>query len=262
MEYFQESRLKDGKSPATINSEIALLKSALSFAVSRDLISTVPTISPLPVEERIEDLPTIAEMKAVIDCIDPQHRVLLLLMAETGCRRSEAQTLPWRHVNEVKGTVKFQRYVNESGEVWTTKRSSSNREVPISDELLQEIRSLEKVSEYVFPGKDKSKPLNNFRRALKTAILKSGIKHNDEPIHITPQVIRQAVLTWHIEKGTPESVVQALCGHAKGSRITQKAYLRHGQKALREALIPMAQTDQSKNNEPQKLATKTKITDK
>lgn len=129
------------------------------------------------------------------------------------------------------------------------------REIPISKELLREIHSLEKVSEYVFPGRDPSKPLNNFRKALITAVRKSGIKRNGEPIHVTPQIIRKAVLTWHVEKGTPESIAQALCGHSKGSRVTQKVYINHQQNAIAKAIIQMSSEDYNENQNASNLAT-------
>jgi len=260
LEDYQENRLNEDKSPATINSEIALLKSILKYAREKGKVDKLPSVSALPVDEIIPDLPTVQEMQLIITCIDPKHRVLLLLMAETGCRKNEAQTLPWEHVNEVRGTIRFQKHVNADGEKWTTKRASSIREVPISQDLLDEIRSLEKVSEYVFPGRDKSKPLNNFRKSLKAAIIKSSVERNGEPIHVTPQIIRKAVLTWHIENGTPESVVQALCGHALGSRVTQKAYIRHGQAALKNAIIPMSPAGQNENENNLQMATKPKAT--
>ena len=153
------------------------------------------------------------------------------------------------------GTVKFQRHANRRGEEWTTKRISSVRENPISSELLQELRSLDKKSEYVFPGKDSSKPINNFRKALKTAIAKSGVERNGEPIHGTPQIIRKAVTTWLIEAGIPESMVQALVGHARGSRVTQKVYIRHSKIALKSVVIPLSSEVQIENENTTTLAT-------
>jgi len=60
---------------------------------------------------------------------------------------------------------------------------------------LDEIHALDKASEYVFPGRNPDKPLNNFRKALKTAVKKSGIKRHGKPLPISPQIIRKAVMT-------------------------------------------------------------------
>lgn len=255
MEDYQKSRMDGGKSPATINHELARLKTILGYAKKSGIIQEVPSVSALREDEIIAELPTIEEMQSIISHIHPNRRVLLLLIAETGCRKNEAQTLPWKHVNQIKGTIKFQQYTNKTGCEWRTKRASSVREIPISKELLREIHSLEKVSEYVFPGRDPSKPLNNFRKALITAVRKSGIKRNGEPIHVTPQIIRKAVLTWHVEKGTPESIAQALCGHSKGSRVTQKVYINHQQNAIAKAIIQMSSEDYNENQNASNLAT-------
>ncbi len=255
MEGFQHHRLEDGRKPATINSEIATLKSILQWAKNHKLIDEVPLVEQMTVELIIPDLPTIDEMRKIVECIDPKRRVLLMLMAETGCRRGEAQTLPWEHVDQINGTIKFQRYVNSNNDTWQTKRNASVREVPISIELLDEIHTLDKVSEYVFPGRNPKKPIDNFRRSLKTAVKKSDVKRHGKPISISPQVIRKAVMTWHIENGTAESIVQALCGHARGSRVTQKAYLEHRPAAIKDAIISMAKSDQTANKGTKNLAT-------
>jgi hypothetical protein len=93
------------------------------------------------------------------------------------------------------------------------------------------------------------------RKALASAVRKAGILDNGKPAKLTPQVIRRAVLSWHAEAGTAESIAQALCGHARGSRVTQKAYTHHSVEAVARSIIKLPTEEHSENKLAKNLAT-------
>lgn len=241
LEAYQLHRQSQSRSPATINDEIGTLKSLFKWAKAAGIIDQAPTVETLRAPVRALQLPTLDEMTRVFEAISPNRRAALLLMIETGCRRSEALCLPWRHVDELHGTVTFEKF----GE-WDTKTTPSVRTVPVSETLLGEIRKLEKTSVYVFPGKDNDRPLGNFQKSLNSAVAEAGISRNGQPLHITPQIIRKAVITWHVEWGTPEAVTQALCGHSRGSRTTQRFYTHIGPETLRNAVISIGSQERKR----------------
>jgi type I restriction enzyme R subunit len=125
----------------------------------------------------------------------------------------------------------------------------------ISEELRAELRALPKNSGYVFAGRKHDKPIDNMRKALASAVRKAGILDNGKPAKLTPQVIRRAVLSWHAEAGTAESIAQALCGHARGSRVTQKAYTHHSVEAVARSIIKLPTEEHSENKLAKNLAT-------
>ena len=129
-----------------------------------NLIDEAPAVEQLRVKRRVEWVPSIQEMVAVYNHINPRLRPLLRLLCETGCRKSEAFRLTWRKVDEVRGTVTFE----------DTKNDASVRRTPISLELLNEIRSLPKTCEYVFESKVKGQPIDNMRKALASAVVRQA----------------------------------------------------------------------------------------
>jgi integrase len=197
------------------------------------------------VRARLEWVPSMEEMAEVYRHLPPSLQPLFRLLCETGCRKSEAFKLQWAQVDELRGRISFE----------DTKTDASVRYVPISEELRAELRALPKNSGYVFAGRKHDKPIDNMRKALASAVRKAGILDNGKPAKLTPQVIRRAVLSWHAEAGTAESIAQALCGHARGSRVTQKAYTHHSVEAVARSIIKLPTEEHSENKLAKNLAT-------
>ena len=103
--------------------------------------------------------------------------------------------------------------------------------------LLEAIRSLPKVGPYVFPSTDDpNKPRNNVKKALASAVIRAGLTLRDgRPMKVTPQVLRKAYATWQAMNGTPQRVLQALLGHAAGTRVTDCHYVQVTEDAKRQA---------------------------
>lgn len=59
---YQKIRLAVGRSPATINSEIRLLRQILSWAVDHDLLHKIPKVEPIPEPRKRLSVPTIEEI--------------------------------------------------------------------------------------------------------------------------------------------------------------------------------------------------------
>jgi integrase len=245
IEEYQHHRIQLGRSKATINDEVATLLIAIRWAVRRGWLDQAPEPEQLRVRARLEWLPSIEEMTEIYRHLPPSLQPLFRLLCETGCRKSEAFKLKWAQVDELRGRISFE----------DTKTDASVRYVPISEELRAELRALPKNSEYVFAGRKHDKPIDNMRKALASAVRKAGILDNGKPAKLTPQVIRRAVLSWHAEAGTAESIAQALCGHARGSRVTQKAYTHHSVEAVARSIIKLPTEEHSENKLAKNLAT-------
>ncbi|MFN7022657.1 MAG: tyrosine-type recombinase/integrase [Phycisphaerales bacterium] len=64
--------------------------------------------------------------------------------------------------------------------------------------------------------------MDNFRKALKTAVTGAGVERNGKPMHLTPHMLRKAYATWQAERGIEETTLQTLLGPARGSKVTRK----------------------------------------
>jgi integrase len=250
LEEYQGRRLKEGRRPRTINSEVGTLKVVLGWAKKERLVSAVPEVEHLPSEEKIVDLPTPEEVARIIAELPQRLRVLVLALAETGCRKRELFGLPWEDVDEMRGIIWIRPHRERR-----IKNRQSIRSIPISDQLLGAIRELDKDGFYVFPGRKEGKPIDNFRKALKTAVKDAGVERNGKPMHLTPHMFRKAYATWQAERGVEETTLQTLMGHARGSKVTRKVYVNPQDEARRKAVFELPMAGQDENDEAKSLAT-------
>jgi integrase len=95
------------------------------------------------------------------------------------------------------------------------------------------------ASRYVFIGKSGGKIIS-MRKAFATAVEAAAIMRNGQPIPITPHVLRKAYATWAAtEFCVPQAVLQAQLGHAQGSDVTNKYYVRVSDEARKRAVISL-----------------------
>ncbi len=229
---YQDHRLRKGRRSSTVNSEVCTLMKVLRWAARNKLLAEVPTVEQIPEERREVPIPTPQEVQRLIDVLPSSARPVVWFIAETGCRSGEAFNLTWDCVDEVNGWIEF-----KAKEGWTPKTRQSHRRILIGGGLLEAIRSLPKVGTYVFPSTDDpNKPRNNVKKALASAVIRAGLTLRDgRPMKVTPQVLRKAYATWQAMNGTPQRVLQALLGHAAGTRVTDCHYVQVTEDAKRQA---------------------------
>ena len=240
---YQEHRLEQGRKPSTINSELITLGLILKWACKNDFIRNVPRVEQIPVVLEDVEVPTPEEVVRIINALPKRLRPLVQLLAETGCRKGEALNLTWDDLDEVNGVI----YIRPKKDGWSPKTHSSIRRVPIGTDLLGRIRRISKTSSYVFPGRGGAdKPMNNFRKALASAVERANIERNGKLMQITPHLLRKAYITWQKEKGVDDAILQPLVGHARGSRVTLRHYMHATDKSKRNAVLELPKIDESK----------------
>lgn len=232
---YQKTRLKEGRSPATINSDIVTLKKVLSWSVKTGLIATMPELAErIPEDPRETLIPTREEVVRIIRALPERLQTLVRLLAETGCRSGEAFNLTWDCVDLPNGFVDFR-----PKDGWTPKTRSSIRRIPLSPAMLDEIGRLPKTGPYVFPGRYGGH-ITSIKRAFATAVQEAGVVYRGQPIRITPHVLRKAYATWAAtEWGISQPVLQAQLGHARGSTVTNRYYVHVNDEARRKAVVPL-----------------------
>ncbi len=247
---YQRYRLTQGRKPVTINSEIGTFCYLMRWAKKHGYVFVVPTVEQIPVQRTELVIPTPEEVVRIIFALRPRLQPLVRFLAETGCRPGEAFNLTWDCVDEANGYVEIR-----PRDGWTPKTQQSERRIPLNPSLLTMLRQLPKAEPYVFPGKMPNRPIDNFRRALKTAVLKADIRRRGKPVHITAKSFRKAHATWQAMNGVNESVLQGLLGHAPGSRITKQVYVHATEEAKRQAVIRLPFPEHKRNEDAPHLAT-------
>lgn len=216
---YQAHRLAAGRKAVSINGELRVLRQLLGWLVDRGELAALPKVPKLAEDRRFLAVPTVEEVVRLVDHLRGSAKVLVWLMAETGLRPDEARNLPWSHVDAENGAILVQPFGN-----WRPKTASSVRRVYPSEHLMRELMRLPRKGDYVFPGTDPAKPVQNVRTALQTAAKRAGLSRNGKPFVPTVKLFRKAFATTLAERGINQSVVGAMMGHAPGSKMTDQFY--------------------------------------
>jgi integrase len=240
---YQKQRLTAGRKPPTINGEVALLKQVLSWLAEQGAIDRIPKIEQIPVRRTRVELPTMAEVAQILERLPDRVSLLVRLLAETGCRKSEAFALEWSDVRSDLGVIMIRRK-----EGFTPKTDHSDRDVPVGPALFEALEEAkrrarasalqrgEPMSVLVFPGRTGGR-MHNFSKALATAIKAADVKRNDKPLHLNAKAFRKAHVTWQKQRGVDDSLLQPRIGHAPGSRVTAAIYTHVMSEAARSIIL-------------------------
>ncbi|MBI3058896.1 MAG: site-specific integrase [Deltaproteobacteria bacterium] len=160
--------------PATVNRELALLRSLLILAARDGLIDKVPYVQLFEEKNQRDRVASEDEFQALLE-VSPEHlREILICLWNTGMRKREALNLTWDKVDMKSGFIHLDAEKTKTGE---------GRQIPISPRLktvLSEIWQREKggkvvkITERVFLFR--GRPIDRFDRAFKTACQKAGVE--------------------------------------------------------------------------------------
>jgi len=142
-------------------------------------------------------------------CQESQNSYLftfVVLLLSTGCRYNEARSLKWTDVNLFKGRITI-----------TKSKNTDMRSIPIRGlalELLKKLSSKNSSIGFVFPSKDKKKPLD-LRRSFRTAIKKAQLKE------FRGHDCRHSYATEMLANGLSLGEIGILLGH-RSVQVTKK----------------------------------------
>lgn len=225
VENYQLKRKNDGVKAVTINTETRRLKAVISWCYDKKLVDRPLKFDPLPEPKVHTEVPNIDEVVKILEELDFDKRVLTRLMIETGLRVSEAYELRWDQID-----MEHDRISIGLMEEMTPKTQGSVRGAYIGQGLKADLIKLrqerETVSDYVFPNKnDPDRPMDNYRKSLKSAVKRSGVRRFGKPMRFTPKYGRKAFSSYQWIKGTPLELIKKKMGHSEKSRVTETNYL-------------------------------------
>jgi integrase len=174
------------------------------------------------------DIPTPAEIKALIGALDAQWRPLLLTAIFCGLRSSELRGLRWDDVDLRKGEIHVRQRADRYQQIGQPKSHSGERAVPIPPALLGVLREWKLACPkgelgLCFPSGTGSIHFhsNIIYRGLIPAMLAAGIvDKNGEAKYTGLHSLRHFYASWCINRevdgglGLPAKVVQERLGHS------------------------------------------------
>jgi len=226
---YRATRLAKGVTKRTINSEVALLRTVFVFN------GVQPPAQPknYPVRAPRHPVPTPDEVTRIVRHLSGRRALLVWLCAEAGLRPDEARHAIWSwfgHDGDGYPVVEVRAFAD-----WEPKTAYAERVIPISEELLDAVLGLPRTSRFVFPSStDPDQPMDNIRRALKTAQRRAGIARDGLPAPFSLKAFRKGFGTWLAAKRVDRATLQDLIGHARGSPVTEQFYIGTGEAGKRD----------------------------
>jgi len=158
--------------PATVNRDLATLKSMLSKAVEWGKLKESPTkkVKLLKgVTKRLRYLMPDEVQTLISNCSD-HLRPIVIVAVHTGMRKGEILSLRWDQVDFEKGIITL-----------TDTKNDQKRYVPMDETVKSTLSTIERKGEYIFCGLKPGKPLVWIELSFHNALEKSGIE--DFKIH-------------------------------------------------------------------------------
>lgn len=154
-----------------------------------------------------ERVATKAELQAFRESVKKESiviQVFVTLILNTACRSGELKKMKWNDIDE---------------NTWTkpTTKNGKAQKVHLNSACLEALNFLDRPGDYVFYGKDSSKPFNGWSKVLGRIRKRVGI----EDLHFHD--LRRTMATMLLENGTPVEKVSQLLNHSNVA-ITQKVY--------------------------------------
>ena len=208
--------LKVSHCAATANRHLSLLSKLFSCAVQwgylqRNPCKGVQKFTENNAGQRFLSIDEIGRLYSSMDLASQRSNVgvaALKLLLLTGMRKNEVLRGQWQHVDVERG-MWFVPY---------TKNGKANH-VVLNEEAKALLRSLPKVSEWVFPGRDGTKPLVEVRRCLNQLALSAGIPA------LRVHDLRHSFASLCAQSGVPLLQIKSLLNHASLTTTQRYAHL-------------------------------------
>ena len=228
---FRDRLLDDGRSADMVKRVLKSLGTIVGEAQARGLVATnnVRAIAKSKRERRAEriEMPSRAELQAIIAAAPDRHRPLIMTAILAGLRGSELRGLIWDDVDLQRGEIRVRRRVDRFNKFGSPKSEAGSRTIPMSSVLLNTLRQWRLACPkgelgLVFPngvGRIESHA-NLLHRVFWPIQIVAGVTVSDgEPdAKYSLHALRHACAALWIEQGFGAKRIQVMMGH---SSITQ-----------------------------------------
>jgi integrase len=236
---FEDRLRQDGRSPIMVRKVRRSLGGILADAQERGLVAqnVVYSLRKKSHSRRAEgagklkvgiDIPTPAEMRAIVGKLGGRYRALLLTAIFTGLRASELRGLRWDDVDLKRGELHVRQRADRYGKIGRPKSAAGERTVPLPPMVIAALREHHLASRrskigLAFPNiRGGIEHLNSIiKRGLVPAMIAAGIVSEDGKAKYTGlHSLRHFYASWCINRRVdgglelPLKLVQTRLGHA------------------------------------------------
>lgn len=202
IEKYKLIRIEEGMSKATVNRELACLKSLFNRAIEDRKVEENPVCKVKFFREENKRLVFLEEdeIHKFLDACPNYLEPIVVIAIYTGMRRGEILNLKWRDIDIKRELI----------HVLDTK-NGEKKEIPMNDEVKRIFIKTprHKGSDYIFYNSN-GKPYKDIRSAFKKALKKSGVKKEDG---FRFHDLRHTFASHLVMNGVDLNTVSKLLGH-------------------------------------------------
>lgn len=237
---------RSGRAPSTVRSEVAILDTALKWAVRMKMLDEAPYI-PLPQGSPPRELwITRKEADRLVQAAGSFHIELFIMIAKnTAARAGAILGLKWEQVKG--GRIDF----NEPGKPRTRKKRA---EVPVTPELTKALGEARMGARTPFVIEYAGKPVRSIKKGFHRAAVRAKLPD------VSPHVLRHSVATWLAGDGVPMEQIAAMLGNSV--KMVERVYAKFTPGYLDKAMksLGRGQMVQMRHKAPNKpgIAAKTR----
>jgi integrase len=195
---YKVKRQRQFAANATINRELALLKSIFRFALKKGKVPRAPQIDLLPEDNVRQRFITGGEFEEILPFLSADVLPVVVIAYYTAMRLGEILALCWNNID-----LKRRLFLFETG------KTGKQRAVALRPEVMNVLRSMPKgFGETPVFSVSMDRVERNWKRACQKA------KVRDARIH---DLRRTRATIWHKEEGLPQDLIMYMTGHRTDS---------------------------------------------
>lgn len=235
---FVDQLLADGRSREMCKRVLVSLSAIVTEAQRRGLVTVNNVRSASPVkrstrEDVRPEMPTKAELKAIIAATPDRWRPMILTLIFTGLRGSELRGLLWEDIDLKKGVLHVRRRADQFNNFGPPKSKAGTRDIPIAPTLLNTLKAWKLACPIgklglVFPtgagaveshGNILARVFWPIQIAAGVVVLKDTKDEQGRAVKVPDakfslHALRHAAAALWIEQGIGAKRIQSLMGHA------------------------------------------------
>jgi integrase len=183
---------------ATINRELALLKSIFRFGLKKGKVFRVPSIDLLPEDNVRQRFITEDEFQKILSLLSADVLPVVVIAYHTAMRLGEILALRWKNIDLKRRLFLFE-----------TEKTGKQRAVALHPKIVKLFQPLPKgFGDTLLFGLKRDRVERVWQRACKKAGVKGAWVHD---------LRRTRATIWHKEEGLPQDLIMHMTGHRTDS---------------------------------------------